>query len=261
MRHLLLSLTAALIAGLAWAGLPGRVHACSLAPIQVTEEWVRGQAGQADLIVVGEAGAEWPADIGGRGQRYFSSVLVAATLKGQPPESLVDVGPTGYLGPDCSGGPKPALGQRVLLFLRRGEPGPHLSHGVWAVSPAQAGAGMYVLEDGRARPERYGSAGPEWDAGALIEVIADAVDADPAQTEKAIRYARGEDVEMPRIVPVGGAGVAPEPDGAPADAGIAEAPETGTTSGRTAALAAGGGAAALLAGAAGLAAWRRRRAG
>lgn len=272
MHRFLLISAAAAVAGLAWAAVPGRAHACDPVPVvNLTPDFLRAQAERADLIVVGEAGAEWSADAGqgaadapasshdgaGRtpeagpsGPPYYSLVLVAAVLKGEAPAGSVEVGPAGFLGPDCSGGPRLELGQRALLFLRRGEPPNAFAAETWRF----IGPSWYALEDGGARYRSFAQGHPDWDAADLVRLVAAAAGSDPAQVEKAVRYARGEDVEMPRIVPLAEPATGP----APADA----APQAARGPGgppRWAVPAAAAGAAVVLA-LAGLVLWRRRAA-
>ncbi|HEY8490941.1 MAG TPA: hypothetical protein VIO14_08105 [Dehalococcoidia bacterium] len=273
-RFLFISAVAAAVAGLAWAAAPGRAHACSLVPVvDLTPEFVRAQAERADLIVVGEAGAEWQADQGrasgdtpvsSRDERpltatngdvpYYSLVLVAAVLKGEAPAGSIDVGPSGFLGPDCSGGPRLELGQRVLLFLRQGEPPNAFAGETWSFT----GPSWYALEDGRAHYRSFAQGRPDWDAAELVRLVAATAGSDPAQVEQAVRYARGEDVEMPRIVPL--AGAEPATDPAPPDTAPDEEAAASGGASRNAAWAAAAAGAAVAVALAGLLARRRRAA-
>lgn len=99
---------AALMVGL---GRPRLAVACSLGPPPAMKDQVRS----ADLIFVGQVVRERRIEFRGS-EGYASTLHVAAVLKGRPPLE-VTISPLGFNHPDCSGGPRLPVGQRMLIFL------------------------------------------------------------------------------------------------------------------------------------------------
>ncbi|MCI0777334.1 MAG: hypothetical protein J4N95_04080 [Chloroflexi bacterium] len=71
------------------------------------------QRPNADTVFVGEVVRE---RLLKDDDRYASTVRVAVTFKGSPGSAVI-VFPLGSYEPDCSGGPRLQVGERVLLFL------------------------------------------------------------------------------------------------------------------------------------------------
>lgn len=85
--------------------------ACSFARVTLDDA-----ATHAKMAILGEVTDEEYLGEPGHGHPYKSTVRVVATLKGDAPRELT-LNPLGFLGSDCSGGPRLREGERVLLFL------------------------------------------------------------------------------------------------------------------------------------------------
>lgn len=73
-------------------------------------------AEEAEIVIVGEVIHERTVERPFSGEAYESTVRVHVALKGNP-EREITFSDLGFLGPDCSGGPRLPAGMRVLLFI------------------------------------------------------------------------------------------------------------------------------------------------
>ena len=96
-------------------------------------------AAEAEIVIVGQVIAESMVDP--RWPSFESTIRVAAVLRGDL-ELEITLSPLGFLGADCSGGPRLPVGERVLLLLSRFK-------GELRVYGYENG--KYVLTDGEAR--------------------------------------------------------------------------------------------------------------
>jgi len=151
--------------------------ACSLAPMTLDQI-----AEAAPIVIVGDVIME--RTIGGPYAAYESTVRVAATLKGAAPHEIT-FSPLGYLGADCSGGPRLAAQERVLLFIWKGPPRADGAETFRIVSYTN---GKYVLAGGEARHMHQEPMAVE-DALRRVGTI---TEADPTQLAAAISFAIGE---------------------------------------------------------------------
>ncbi len=108
----------------------------------------------------------------------------------------------GYLGADCSGGPRLEEGNRYLLFLSRQRtvPSPnHLPAGEWRVGAV--GMATYLLEGGEAMFYPLGRPVPadgSMNAETLLMELGDTLGSDSAEVERAIAFANGAEAP-PRV--------------------------------------------------------------
>ncbi len=73
----------------------------------------------AEIVIVGKVIQERTIErLVYASEHYESTILVVAALKGNPEREII-LSPLGFLGSDCSGGPRLPAGERVLLFLSR----------------------------------------------------------------------------------------------------------------------------------------------
>lgn len=183
MRPAAASMALALAALAAFApGAAERALACSIGPGSL-----ESSAEYADLIIVGEVVAEEP---GGPYDTYSSTIRVAATFRGETDEML-RLENLGYLGADCSGGPRLPEGERVLLFLihYRSPSEPAVTPETGPLQPAGWENGKYALQDGNfvsryAQPASY----PYWDA---VQRVAAITNAPQDEIDAALAFAGG----------------------------------------------------------------------
>lgn len=173
-------LAATLVVGF---GQPPQASACSLAPLDL-----ENVADIAEIVIVGEVTAE--RIIEPTSPTYESTVRPAAVLKGAPPGEIV-ISPLGYLGADCSGGPRLAAGERVLLFVGRGMVGGQAQGELQVVGYE---AGKYALHDGLAMQPYTGSSMP---ADQAIRQVATITGASEDQVVAAIAFAQGDPTAEP----------------------------------------------------------------
>ena len=157
MSRLLIALLALMIWLTGTLLVPAPAAACLLTPLPEASLRLKQQTEAADLIIVGQVTAERPYDGPSRPglwQPAFASLVrPVALLKGATPDAEIEVSPLGGLGPDCTGGPRLELGERVLLFLRRGDPhrvadGAGTRPAGWSI--VLGGRAKYVFQDSRA---------------------------------------------------------------------------------------------------------------
>ena len=71
----------------------------------------------SEIVIVGEVIHERTIErVVFSGEAHESTIRVVVALKGSP-EREITLSPLGFLGADCSGGPRLPAGERVLLFL------------------------------------------------------------------------------------------------------------------------------------------------
>lgn len=177
----------AVLAVLLASGLaqPRPALACSLAGVQLDLA-----AELAEIVIVGEVTAERV--IEPTYPTYESTIRPAAVLKGAPPGELV-ISPLGYLGPDCSGGPRLAVGERVLLFVGRGIIGTQGDGDLQVVGYED---GKYALENGYAKIASHEQPIP---AEQAIRQVAAITGAPEEQVAAALAFARGEAAPTPSV--------------------------------------------------------------
>ena len=144
--------------------------ACSMGPLTLERA-----AEVADLVIVGEVVSEQSVSP----QLYTSTIGVSATLKGDS-EREFTLERIGQLYPDCSGGPRLAAGERVLLFLNGGR-------GQLQVTGYEGG--KYVLSETKAMTAWEDTAIPVEDALRRVAAITGAA---PGQLDAALAFANGE---------------------------------------------------------------------
>lgn len=175
--------------------------ACSIAP-----STLQSNADHAQLIIVGQVVAERPLSpsLAAGYEAYESTIHVAAILKGDATSQLT-LGPLGFLGPDCSGGPRLQVGERVLLFLsspQRLQPGS---------APQVFGyeGGKYLLTNGTATSQY---AEPRtMPADQALRQVASITGVPTVQLDAALAFARGEEptpeaINQEPVFPATGAG-------------------------------------------------------
>ncbi|MBI4498529.1 MAG: hypothetical protein HY689_11585 [Chloroflexi bacterium] len=197
----LLTVVALLSAALVF---PEPAAACSLAGFPNAQVRLQQQTDAADLIIVGTVIAERPLT-GTWEKGYASTVRPVAVLKGETPDGPIELSPLGFLGPDCSGGPRLAAGERVLLFLQRGDPPwlPGARQEGWRV--ALAGQGKYRFHERQAQYQDYGPLEPAGSAEGLVKEVAALAGSLPDQTARALWFAQGNDGE-PEVTVMGVSG-------------------------------------------------------
>jgi|GEM_PF-2919453 len=173
---------------------PTAVNACGL-DFPDPDERVAMFAEGAESVVVGEVVAEEADQSPSGGEAFKSTFRVVATLAGEPPTDLV-LANLGYLGADCSGGPRLREGDRFLLFLTTQRAAPmgegHLPTGEWRVDAV--GMATFLLDEGEAWFTQRGE--PDEDesavsAEALLREVGAALDSDATEVERAITFANG----------------------------------------------------------------------
>ncbi len=151
-------------------------------------------AEEAEIVIVGEVIRERTVERVFSGEAYESTVGVRAALKGNP-EREITLSPLGFLGPDCSGGPRLPAGMRVLLFITEFNGEPHIY-----------GYEKYVLANGEARVQFAV-------AGSLLEPSIPADDA--LRRVAAITGATDEQLDAALAFAGVGPTSAPQPDAEP----------------------------------------------
>ncbi len=115
---------------------------------------------------------------------YESTIAIGATLKGSSTPELT-LNELGFLDADCSGGPRLAAGERVLLFLYSGR-------GQLQVTGYEGG--KYVLSKTEAVSAWHDKAIAVDDA---LRRVAAVTGAPPHQLDAAIAFASGEPIPNP----------------------------------------------------------------
>ena len=143
--------------------------ACSFALATLDE-----MAELAEIVIVGEVVTEHPVgpDV------YRSTISVSATLKGNP-EREFTLDQLGLLLGDCSGGPRLAAGERVLLFL---------SNWGGRVQVNAYEQGKYVLSEGEAKT----LSNPAMSADDALRRVAAITNAPPDELDAALAFVRDE---------------------------------------------------------------------
>ena len=152
-------------------------------------------AEEAEIVIVGEVIRERTIErVVFSREAYESTVGVHATLKGNL-EREITFSPLGFLGADCSGGPRLPAGERVLLFITE-------FNGELLVYAAA----KYVLANGEAIRQF---------------AVADSLPGPPIPADEALRRvaaitgATDEQLDAALAFALGGPAPAPQPDAAP----------------------------------------------
>ena len=148
-------------------------------------------AEEAEIVIVGEVIHERTVERPFSGEAYESTVRVHVALKGNP-EREITFSDLGFLGPDCSGGPRLPAGMRVLLFIEEYNGQFH------------PGYEKYVLANGEARAQfavADSQLGPPIPADDALRRVAAITGATDEQLDAALAFA--------------GVGTAPPPDAEP----------------------------------------------
>lgn len=176
-----LPLLALVVAGVLAPQTAHRASACSM--VQLTLEQVTEGA---QLVFVGEVIAERPIDLAPFSyDAYESTIHVVATLKGVVDDETT-LAPLGFLGADCSGGPRLRMGERVLLFLE-------FYGSAWHVFDYEGG--KYLLANGMAE-SAFGESHPTEEA---LQTVGEITGAPQDQLDTALAFARGELVLEPEL--------------------------------------------------------------
>ena len=147
------------------------VAACSFGPPGDPLSALDQAANGSEIVIVGEVIDERVIErvISSR-EIHESRVRVRAVLKGNPERELV-FSPIGFLGTDCSGGPRLPAGERVLLFL-------HQYGGEFRVHSYEFG--KYVLKEGEAKNYHFSPLPAEeflWRVAVITDAPDDQLDA------------------------------------------------------------------------------------
>lgn len=193
-----LILTTARFQGMRWAMLaailgllflfsvPAReARACAVIIPSDPHERLAAQLRVGELVVLGQVSAERPAEPWERRSGYVSTIEPVVVLRGEAPENIRLTALGAGLGPDCSGGPRLPVGERVFLAVP--------SH---PQIQATIIIGIYPLDRSHFG-EEYRFPTPE----ALVQEAAGLVGASPDLTEAAIRFAVGEIAPTPSATP------------------------------------------------------------
>ena len=141
----------------------------------------------APVVVVGEVIDERSLNVEFPSEAYESTVRVHAVLKGSTSEEIT-LSPLGYLGADCSGGPRLEAGEHVLLFLSD-------SRGELRVYGYEQG--KYLLGSGLARTANT----PPLVLEDTLRMVAGITGASPEQLDAALEFALAEAGPVDSIPP------------------------------------------------------------
>ncbi len=180
-----------------------RAAACSIGLVDLDTT-----AEEAEIVIVGEVIRERTVErVVFSREAYESTVRVRAALKGNP-EREITLSPLGFLGADCSGGPRLPAGERVLLFLIEYNGGLH-AYGFdkYVLANGEA-TRRFAVEDSLLEPPI-----PADDALRRVAAITGATD---EQLDAALAFAGVGPAPAP--LPTD----APQPDGAPVPVDVEE---------------------------------------
>jgi hypothetical protein len=142
----------ALLLPLGWTlTMPPSAYACSIGSTGSYARYGLDMAVRTPHLLVGTVSSERSMPRPPNTSPMWESVVtVDAVLKGDDPGAPLVIPYIGFLGADCSGGPRLRQGERVLLAVFRGKPsyGDGAEH--WQIS---GGFGKVLIEDGGATLE------------------------------------------------------------------------------------------------------------
>lgn len=183
-----------LLVGFALPGTAGRPvlgAACSIgSPINLGESFERN-ASNSQILLVGTVVQERSIPRPPNTTQIWESVIAPqAMLRGDALEEPLRIPYIGFLGGDCSGGPRLEVGERVLLPIYWGNPSYGDGSSAWQLQ------GIYskvVFEDGTAYLESALDRHRLGDLESVVRMAGDAVGASEAQIEAAIAAATAID--------------------------------------------------------------------